>query len=227
MAILAPSRAKMIAISLPMPLAAPVMMATLSLRRIAVALFHGFRLDSRATTLPRPSVRSAMMRRSPAESQVGAEVATGNDLEHGQAPTAPARDEQLERGRSGPGALQVDVVEVVSTSSQMRGVPVDMRNDLEEEVGLRQAALTARRDRPRCACSPWCRWRCAPGRSASVPTSVSISTLSCGVGELLGKAPQLAAAGDRRMVVEEHAMACSRPCGAAWKRTGMTWPLSV
>jgi hypothetical protein len=42
--------------------------------------------------------------------------------------------------------------------------------------------------------------------NSSVPISVSISARSVGLASFLGKPPQLAAARDRRMIVEEHAM---------------------
>jgi hypothetical protein len=51
-----------------------------------------------------------------------------------------------------------------------------------------------------------------------------------GLGELLGKAPDLAAAGDRPS--SSRYMACTKPPSwtvpsLALKRTGITWPVSV
>ena len=44
---------------------------------------------------------------------------------------------------------------------------------------------------------------------------MSISVRSVGTGELLRKAPELAAAGDRRIVVQEHAMRIAALAGPA------------
>ena len=59
---------------------------------------------------------------------------------------------------------------------------------------------------------------------------VSLSMRDLRGGQLLGKAPDLAPAGDRRIVVEVHGVhvaAFLRTPSEPRKRTGMTWPVSV
>src|SRR5690242_4785428 len=94
MATLAPSRRKVRAISLPMPLAAPVTTATRFLRRM----------------MELPSAQIVVHDLAQAERQVGDDVDAGDDLEHRQLGHRGQRMRvQLERGRPGPGAFDSDV----------------------------------------------------------------------------------------------------------------------
>src|SRR5262245_37758322 len=77
----APSRAKALAISLPMPLAAPVTMATLSLRRMS-SHSRGGRLGRRLP--PRGGLEIVVGDFAEAERQIANEMDRRYDLEHRQ-----------------------------------------------------------------------------------------------------------------------------------------------
>src|SRR3984893_1188487 len=94
MTTLPPSRAKVIAISLPIPLAAPVMTGTLSLKRIG----RSYRI------LVRKVVEHHL---AEAKRQVGDKMAGGNHPAHGQAGDIAHRMlEKLDGRGPRPGALQ-------------------------------------------------------------------------------------------------------------------------
>src|SRR5262245_59277817 len=89
--------------SLPIPLAAPVMMATLSLRSMSVSL--ACRLASGQVVVNDLAE---------IEGEVGDDVRARHDLEHRQ--LSEGRQgvrEQGELGRPGPGSLQIDIGEVI------------------------------------------------------------------------------------------------------------------
>src|SRR5262249_47307248 len=103
-ATLAPSRANTIAISLPIPLAAPVMMATLSCKRIA----NSFRKQSQISS------QVVVHDLAEAERQVRDDVCSRNNLEHRQfGQWSESVGEQGESSRSGPRSFEVDVQQLV------------------------------------------------------------------------------------------------------------------
>src|SRR5215470_17118334 len=146
-AILAPSRAKTRAISLPMPLAAPVITATLSARRPWPAMpaaapdnvlsckFMGFSFPGGSLGLHQVVVDDL----AEPEGQVGDDVHAGHDLEHRQlGERRQGMRDQRELRRPGPRTLEIDIREVVLDELADARRPVDMRNDLEQEIGCQQ-----------------------------------------------------------------------------------------
>ncbi len=106
-----------------------------------------------------------------------------------------------------PGALQLARPRGrYSTSSQMRGVPSTCGMIFSRKFGVSRTPSRPAHSRAPCACSPSCRWRRAPGRSRACRPAYRSRRCRLGLAQLLGEAPQLAAAGDRRMVVQEHAV---------------------
>src|SRR5262249_17624604 len=110
---------------------------------------------------------------------------------------------QIERSRTGPGTLEVDVFKVVFDQLADPQAAVDMRYDLQKEI--------------------WCLERGLDGRVISRlvlkthgPSSYPHRTVikrtdesvdfgaQRGLRQFLWKAPQLASSGDRRIVVQEH-----------------------
>src|SRR6516165_10159200 len=117
----APSRANNTAMSLPMPLAAPVTIATLFssfmpiLQFLAKVVVNDFAETKR---------------------QVGDDVGGGYDLKHRQfRDGSECVGMQIERARSGPSALQIDVLKVVFDQLADPRAAVDMRYDLQQEIG--------------------------------------------------------------------------------------------
>src|SRR5262249_24326739 len=116
MATLAPSRAKVSAISFPMPLAAPVTMATLSCRRIAPPA-----LSSERIGLLRAKSRSfdrlghvVVHDLAEAERQIRENVDCRDDLRYWQFRDRGERMRGQRQSRgAGPGALQNDVLEMI------------------------------------------------------------------------------------------------------------------
>src|SRR5262245_21794253 len=101
MATLAPSRAKRVAISLPIPLAAPVTTATLSFKRMAISLLSALR----------PLLGQVIVHDlAEAEREIGDDLGPGHDLEHRRLGQWCERvREKRERRRSGPRSLEADV----------------------------------------------------------------------------------------------------------------------
>src|SRR5512135_2196586 len=119
MATLAPSRANVSAISLPMPLAAPVTMADLFWSFMSAPSWGEIVVDDRAQP----------------KSQVGHDVHAAEDLAHRQRRHRRERVvEQLQRRRSLPGALHRDVLHVIADELADAGAAVDVRNDLQQVV---------------------------------------------------------------------------------------------
>src|SRR5215468_5351478 len=97
MATLAPSRAKVSAISFPMPLAAPVTMATLSFRRMAAPFLSLLRMDLLQ-----------------AERQIGENVDGRDNLDDRQLGDRSQRMRgQRQSCRAGPGTLQRNVLQMI------------------------------------------------------------------------------------------------------------------
>src|SRR6516165_5256975 len=124
---LAPSRANNTAMSLPMPLAAPVTIATLFssfmpiLQFLAKVVVNDFAETKR---------------------QVGDDVGGGYDLKHRQfRDGSECVGMQIERARSGPSALQIDVLKVVFDQLADPRAAVDMRYDLQQEIWRLECGL--------------------------------------------------------------------------------------
>src|SRR5271169_4099198 len=128
-----PSAAKRNAISFPMPLAAPVMMATFLEKRDISALLSGV---------------SQVIEHDLAETQrqVGHIVGGRDHLANRQARHVAQRVlEELDRGWPGPGTLHRDVLHVVAHQLANPRRAVDVRDDLEHEVRPRERLQQRRR----------------------------------------------------------------------------------
>src|SRR6516165_23396 len=116
---LAPSRANSMAMSLPMPLAAPVTMATLFSSSMMFSRFRQVIVDDLAE----------------AKRQIGDDVGGREDFEHRQFRHGSERvGMQIERARSGPSALEIDVLKVVFDQLADARTTVHMRYDLQKEI---------------------------------------------------------------------------------------------
>src|SRR5262249_4644543 len=150
-AIFAPSRAKTRAISLPMPLAAPVITATLSARRPWRAVLAAGALDETflckfmdsSFSVGGLGLRPVVVDDFPEiEGEVGDDVGAGDDLEHRQlGERRQGVREQGELGRPGPRSLQIDVGQVVLDELADAWRAVDVRDDLEQEIGRLQRSF--------------------------------------------------------------------------------------
>src|SRR5215472_14491227 len=119
----APSRAKSMAISVPMPLAAPVTMATLFSRRMALLPVSG-------------SAQIVVDDLAEPQGQIGDDVRGRDHLEYRQLGNRrQGVGVEIERARTRPRAIQFDVLEVVFDNLADARASVHMGNDLEEEVG--------------------------------------------------------------------------------------------
>src|SRR5262245_19629691 len=110
-----------------------------------------------------------------------------------------------ERGRTGPGALHLDILEIVLDELADARAAIDVGNDLEKEVRRRQRSLDGLQIGGAVLV--------AHGRSHHAHRSVVEGAdervdlgPQAGARELLGKSPELATTGNRRMIVEEHAV---------------------
>ena len=111
--------------------------------------------------------------------------------------------EELDRGGAGPGALHRDVLAVVAHQFADARRAVDVRDDLDHEVRPRQA-LQDRRRIELAVLVAHCR-RHAEHRAVMQRADESLAFVrDLRTGQLLGKAPDLASAGDRRIVIEVH-----------------------
>src|SRR5262249_38496448 len=129
----APSRAKTLAMSLPMPLAAPVTMATLSFRRMSSNPCSDGSQRRRCFALGRRRLQIIMGDPAHAERQIANEVNSRDDLQHRQFCDRGERMRgECERRRTGPGALEHDILEVILDQFADPRAAVDVRNDLEE-----------------------------------------------------------------------------------------------
>src|SRR6516162_10930797 len=201
----APSVAKRHAISLPMPLAAPVMMATLpsscAMERI---------LCGRNERLPRTgdaaSDEVVVHDFAEPEGEIGDQVRGRDDFPDWKIRNRRERVRmKLKRRRSSPRSLEDDVREIEADQFADAWRAVDMGNDLQQQARLVErlcdgssvelAVLVAHR----------------AGRNAN--TSI-IQRADQGVAidfqarlrELLRKPPEFTSAGDRRVVIEKHSV---------------------
>src|SRR5713226_862031 len=110
---------------------------------------------------------------------------------------------ELEGRRSGPRALQQDVLEMIANQLANARRAVDVRDDLEEEARLverphdRGVVELAVLEAHRAGRDPDA--SIVQRSDQSVPIDFQIRTC-----KLLGKAPELTSSGNRRMVVQEH-----------------------
>src|ERR1700736_3402728 len=186
-----PSAAKRSAISLPMPLAAPVMMAIFVAKRDISALLSGV---------------SQVIEHdlAEAERQVRHIVGSRNHLTHRQPRHVAQRVlEELDRGRPRPGPLHRDVFHVVAHQLANPRGTVDMRDDLEHEV--RPSERLQQRRRVELAMLEAHRCGDAQHRAVVQGADHDIALMrDLGARQLLRETPDLAPAGDRRIVVEVH-----------------------
>src|SRR5262245_11720853 len=143
-ATLPPSRAKVSAISFPMPLAAPVTMATLSLRRMAPAVLSSQRMDFLRSE-PRFSDRLGHIvvhDLAEAERQIRQNVECRDDVNYRQLRDRGERVRgQRQSGRAGPGALHEHVLEMIFYELAYTRAAVDVRDDLQQEIRHRERGL--------------------------------------------------------------------------------------
>src|SRR5262249_61212692 len=120
MTILAPSRAKVIAISLPIPLAAPVITATLSSNRMMAPLCLG----SKSSQIVEHDF-------SESQRQIGDVMARGYDAAHWQAGNvAQCMFEKFDGGRARPRTLDSDVLAIIAHKLADPRRAINVRDDL-------------------------------------------------------------------------------------------------
>src|SRR5712692_1531963 len=131
----APSRTKVLAISLPMPLAAPVTMATLSLRRMSGSFRSCGSARWRRLALRRRRLKVIVDDLAETEREIADEMDRRQDLEHGQLGDRRKRvGGERKRRRARPSSSQRDCLEVVFDELANSRATVDVRNDLEQEI---------------------------------------------------------------------------------------------
>src|SRR5450631_1394581 len=140
------------------------------------------------------------------ERQVGQYVDRGHHLENWQVSYGCQRmRRQMERRRPGPRALYRDVLEMIFDQFADAWRAVDMRNDLEQEVRRRKRSPDLRQ----IGLAVFVTHRASGNPNGSViqgtdqRVDLSPQRRQC---QFLGKAPKLATAGDRPLVIEEHAV---------------------
>src|SRR5262249_26693447 len=193
------------AISLPMPLAAPVTMATLSLRRMS-RNSRGGRFQRRLA-LGGGRLQVIVGDFAEAEREIANEVNRGHDLEEGQ---LRDRGEGIRRERKGrrarPRAFERDVVEIIFDELADARAAVDVRNDLEQKVRGRE------RSAHRVEIGGLVLVPHGGGGDPDRPIVERADHLidldvQRWIGELLRKAPKLAAARDRPLAVNKPSLA--------------------
>src|SRR5215813_7696461 len=203
-----------------MPLAAPVTMATLSLRRMS-RNSRGGRFQRRLA-LGGGWLQVIVGDLAEAERDIANEVNRGYDLEHGQ---LRDRGEGMRRERkrrwSRPRALERDVLEIIFDELADSRAAVDVRNDLEQKVRGRE------RSAQRVEIGSLVLVSHGGGGDADravVERADHLIDLDVQrrIGELFRKAPKLAAARDRRLVVKEHAVAVAALAAAEAHRNDLS-----
>src|SRR5260370_31955922 len=163
MATFPPSRAKVSAISLPMPLAAPVTMQTFSFRRTPAPIAIAALSSKRIALLPVEQRSSARLLYivvhdvAETEREIGENVGCRLDLQHRQLGDGCQGVRGQRQGcGAGPYSLQNDVLEMIFDElADARGA-VDVRNNLQQEIrclkqshGMRQVGSAVLK--PHCA----------------------------------------------------------------------------
>src|SRR5690349_19167465 len=134
---LAPSAAKVRAISLPIPLAAPVTTATLSLRRMDFLLAAG-----RLFNVPSEIIIHDLAK---PQGQIAQDVHRGKNLQDRQlGDRCHGMGAERQCARTGPCALDGDVLEVIFDQLANAGAAIDVRDDFQQEVGCRKRRLDRR-----------------------------------------------------------------------------------
>src|SRR6185437_8096095 len=137
MATFAPSRTNRAAISLPMPLAAPVTTATLSVRRIVIVPFE---------RSPRPTMglseQIIVHDLAQTERQVRNDVGRRYNLQDGKLRHRRQRmRNQRQRSRPVPSALHVDIQQRIFHQLANAGAAIDVGDNLEQEVRGREPSF--------------------------------------------------------------------------------------
>src|ERR1700730_15579022 len=186
-----PSAAKRSAISLPMPLAAPVIMATFLAKRDISALLSGV-----SQVIEHDLAKT--------QRQVRHIVGSRNHLTHRQPRHVAQRVlEELDRSRPRPGSLHRDVFHVIAHQLADPRRAVDMRDDLDHEV--RSGQRLQQRRGIQLAMLETHRGGDAQHRAVVQGTDHNVAFMRhLRAPQLFGEAPDLAPAGDRRVVVEVH-----------------------
>src|SRR5215471_11215228 len=223
MATLPPSRAKVSAISFPMPLAAPVTMATLSFKRMApLALLSELMGLLQAESRYRSLAHVVVHDLAEAERQIRENVDCGDNLEYRQLGDRGQRMRGQRQGcGAGPGALERNVLQIIFHELAHARAAVDVRDDLQQEIRQRERGF----DGLQVGLAVLIAHRAGrdPKRSVIERADERIDLgLQFRVGELLRKSPELAPAGDRPLVVEEHAMGVATFAAAEGNRYDLT-----
>src|SRR5581483_7536408 len=198
MATLAPSRAKMGAISLPMPLAEPVTIADLPLSFMLFPSLFGIVVDNS----------------SQSQRHVGQDVDAAEHFAHGKRRDRGKRMvEQLQRCRSIPGALHGDVLHEVANEFADARAAVDMWNDLQQEVWCGKR-IQDRLVRKRSVLVAHRRYRDGDGSIAEDAAQRILFDPHLGRRQLFGKTPKLASPCDRRVIVQIHCVHVPAPLAA-------------
>src|ERR1700730_17861383 len=203
-----------------MPLAAPVTMATLSWRRMS-RTSRGGRCQRRLA-LRGGRLQIVVDDLAEAERDIANEVNRGHDLEHGQlGDRGEGVRRERKRRRARPRALERDVLEIILDELADSRAAVDVRDDLEQKVGGRE------RSAHRVEVGGFVLVSHAGGGDADRAVVEGADHLidldvQRRLGELLGKAPELAAARDRRLVIEEHAVAVAALAAAKAHRNDLS-----
>src|SRR5215470_9827648 len=198
MATLPPSRAKVSAISFPMPLAAPVTMATLSFKRMAPLALLSERMgllqaESRYRSLAHVVVHDL----AKAERQIRENVDCRDNLEYRQLGDRGQRMRgQRQSCGAGPGALQGNVLEIIFHELAHARATVDVRDDLQQEIRCGERGF----DRIQVGLAVLVAHRAGRNAKRSIVQRADEGIdlgLQLWVGELLRKPPEFAPAGDR------------------------------
>jgi hypothetical protein len=149
------------------------------------------------------------------ERQVGQYVDGGHHLENWQVSYGCQRvRRQMERRRPGPRALYRDILEMVFDQFADAWPAVEMRNDLEQEVRRRKRSPDLRQ----IGLAMFIAHRAGGNPNGSViqgtdqRVDFSPQRRLC---QFLGKTPKLATAGDRPLIIEEHAVGVCSTTGTA------------